>query len=191
MKTKFVLLILAAVLISCGENFTPKPIGYPRVYFPEKNFEKFDTITCPFSFEIPGYATMDQDADQGSEPCWYNLNFHPYNATLHISYKPVNNILQFDSMYEDSRRLTMKHFQKADQIEEIDIHNPSRNVYGIIYTLKGNTATNFNFFITDSSNHFLRGALYFNSKTKQDSTKPAYEYMVNDVYHLIETAEWK
>ena len=84
----------------------------------------------------------------------------------------------------------MRISKKKHQIEEIDIYDKENSVYGLIYTLKGNTATNFNFFVTDSANHFLRGALYFNSHTKQDSVYPAYKYMVQDVYQMIKTTRW-
>jgi len=183
----FVSLLFAA----CGGNYSPKPLAYPRVEFPEKNYTLFSPGNCPFQFEVPAYSRMDVDQDKNTEPCWYNMQFPVYNATLHISYKPIANLETFDSIYEDTRVLTMKHFERADQIEEIDISNEEQDVYGLIYTLKGNTATNFNFFITDSANHFLRGALYFNTHTKQDSVRPAFDYMVQDVYQMIRTARWK
>lgn len=184
-------LFIALFLVACGGNYSPKPLGYPRVEFPDKNYSLFSPENCPFEFEVPAYSVMQVDKDKNTEPCWYNMLFTPYDATLHISYKPVHDLKTFDSIYEDTRVLTMKHFEKADQIQEMDISNKKNKVYGLIYTLQGNTATNFNFFITDSANHFVRGALYFNNHTKQDSVMPAYKYMVQDMYRIIETARWK
>jgi gliding motility-associated lipoprotein GldD len=60
-----------------------------------------------------------------------------------------------------------------------------------MFDIEGNTATNLNFYITDSMQHFLRGALYFNSQASADSTAPVFERMRKDVGHLIQTFRWK
>ncbi len=61
----------------------------------------------------------------------------------------------------------------------------------MIYELKGNTATNLNFYISDSKKHFLRGALYFNAKTEIDSIQPVFDFIKADVIKMIESTTWK
>ena len=51
----------------------------------------------------------------------------------------------------------------ADGIIEKVFINDSLNVYGILYDYEGVTATALQFYLTDSLNHFFRGALYFDA----------------------------
>lgn len=187
------ILLIALILFSaaCKDNhFTPKPHAYPREYYPAKIYRSFDSI-APFSFSYPDYAYMDKSDERDWQKYWYNIHYRPFNATLHLSYKSFENRSQFDSLFDDTRKLAYKHTIKADEIEETEVHNPTTGTSGIIYDLKGNTATNLNFYITDGKSHFLRGALYFNSKTTNDSILPVFNFLRQDVIKLIETTKWK
>ncbi len=186
-------IVLIIVLINCNNQPTmPKPHGYPRIYYPEKKYIIFDT-NAPYSFEYPTYAKIinHSNTDAQWKPYWYNIFYKDFNATLHLSYREFNNRNQFDSLYDDTKKLAYKHTIKADEIEEFEIKNPETKTTGIIYNLKGNTASNLNFYISDSKKHFLRGALYFNTKTEIDSISPAFEFLKQDALHLIKTIKWK
>lgn len=188
---RVVLILIVLILGSCkNNNYTPKPHGYPRVYYPAKSYQLFDT-NAPFSFLYPTYATISVHDERDWQKYWYNINYLPFNATLHLSYKSFKNRSQFDSLFDDTRKLVYKHTIKADEIEETEVHNNITGTSGIIYDLKGNTATNLNFYISDGKNHFLRGALYFNSKTTNDSILPVFNFLRKDVVKLIESAKWK
>lgn len=173
-------------------SYTPKPKGYPKIEFPVKSYILFDSA-APYSFEIPGYSKMEYDARYTLKKDWYNLNFKPFNATLHISYLPVKSVDELKMMIEDSRKLVYKHTIKADDITELVLNNDDKinRVSGMFYELTGNTATPLNFFLTDQNKHFFRGALYFNSKTENDSIKPVYEFIKKDILHLIKTFHWQ
>lgn len=132
---------------------------------------------------------MEKDKDRNAEPCWFNLVFSKYNATIHLSYKDVNkNLSQF---IEDAHTLAYKHTIKADAIEENRIVDNRRKVYGLIYDIKGNAASSVQFYVTDSLRHFLRGSLYFNVAPDKDSLAPAIDFFRKDIQHLVETIEWK
>jgi gliding motility-associated lipoprotein GldD len=183
-----ILLLTIGLFVACEQAYTPRPIGYARIYFPEKNYTLFDSSHCSFQFEIPEYSNMTKDPKYTQpHPCWYNLVFEPFDATLHLSYHSYHSNLEFDSLFEDTRRLVYKHITRADDIEEIDIVNHPHNVSGLIYQLKGNTATHFNFYVTDQSHQYVRGALYFNQKTNPDSIAPVFEFIQQDIMHLIKT----
>jgi gliding motility-associated lipoprotein GldD len=188
----FIFLIFCFSLVSCdGEDdatIAPKPRSYFRISFPEKKYIKYDSV-CPFTFDIPAYSRMDRDRNYGAEPCWLNLNFPSFNGTLHLSYKPVNgNIKQY---LEDTYSLAAKHQIKASGIEEHLISRDSSKVYGLIYEIKGNAASSIQFFLTDSTHHFLRGALYFNVAPNIDSIAPVLEFIKKDINQMISTFEWK
>jgi len=186
---RFIVLILSAfILQSCEQEYTPKPRGFQRIELPKKEYKSFEA-DCGFKFDIPVYSTIKLEDFPGAEKCWYNLNYDPFNATLHLSYKPINSKADLLKMTEDSRTLVYKHTIKADEIYETLISN--KYIHGMLYELTGNTATNFQFYVTDSSHHFLRGALYFNIKTNTDSVAPVLSFLKYDVIKMIETLRWK
>ncbi len=182
------ILILAILLVRCSENYTPKPRGYFRVTFPDKKYQKFES-KAPYSFDIPVYSKMVPDTIDKDGKWWYNLVFPSMKATIHISYKDISGNLQ--KYLEDSRTLVYKHTIKADAINEQTFINPDKNVYGILYEIKGNAASPYQFFVTDSTKHFVRGALYFNVYPNKDSLAPSFKFLKKDIIRLMETVEWK
>lgn len=188
------LLLLAVFsLASCGGDdddgaIAPKPRAYYRLHFPEKKYVRYDS-TCPFTCEIPAYAQMHHDAFPGAEPCWLNLDFPSFHGTLHLSYKEANG--NFDTLLENTYDLAYKHQIKASGIREQLIDRPDAKVYGLLYDIGGNAASSIQFFLIDSTKHFIRGALYFEAVPNTDSIKPVVEYIRKDIYHLIETFAWK
>lgn len=186
------LLIFCVSIVSCSnddeDSIAPKPRSYFRLSFPEKKYIKYDSI-CPFTFDIPVYSKMDNDKNYGAEPCWLNLNFPTFNGTLHLSYKAVNGNIK--GYLEDTYTLASKHQIKASGIEEHLISKDSNKVYGLIYEIKGNAASSIQFFLTDSTHHFLRGALYFNAVPNTDSIAPVLEFIRQDIYQMISSFKWK
>jgi gliding motility-associated lipoprotein GldD len=189
MKALLILILpLTFLFISCEEeNPVPKPKGYFRIKLPEKNFLVYDK-NCAFTFETPVYSKLDT-SPAVKEPCWININYTPFDATLFLSYKSINNNLA--SYLEDARSLTYKHISKANDIDEYVIKRPDSKVYGLLYDVKGNAASSVQFYLTDSTRHFVRGALYFNNVPNFDSVSPVLDFLKKDISHFIETLEWK
>ena len=132
---------------------------------------------------------MKQDKHNGADPCWLNLEFPKYRATVHLSYKVVtNNIANY---LEDSHDFANKHQVKATGLDEIVILRDSAKVYGLLFDIAGNTASSVQFYLTDSTHHFLRGALYFNSVPNIDSLRIIVDFIKKDILHLINTTSWK
>lgn len=195
MKKKLLALLLllpAFVLItSCDEDdeiVSPKPRGYIRIQFPEKKYKLYES-TCPFAFEIPEYSSMQANHSAKAEPCWYNLEFPQLRATLHLSYKPVSHNL--DKYLEDAHEIANKHQVKATGLDEITVLRDSAKVYGLVFDIAGNTASSLQFYLTDSTKHFLRGSLYFNAVPNADSLGIVVDFLKKDVLHLINTTRWK
>lgn len=183
----FVLILIA--MTAC-QDFLPKPPAYPRVIYPEKEYGLTDT-DCPFEFEIPSYSQLVPYSDK-DDNCWYNLTYPQFDATLHLSYVQMKNPREIDSLTEDAYRMVFKpHLQRAEEIIEREISDTTKGIYGMIYNLEGKTATPFNFYITDGEDHFFRGSLYFNGKTKRDSVQPIYEFINEDVIRTIETFRFR
>lgn len=183
-------LSLMLTIPACNENdYIPKPRGYFRINFPGKEYRSFDT-TCPYTFEYPKYAVIKPDPNVSADLCWYNIDFPAFRGTLYLSYKPVNhNVSEY---FEDSRNFVTKHIPKADDIAATEYHNDSANVHGLIYDIKGtNVASVYQFCVTDSSRHFLRGALYFYAAPNNDSLAPVLDFIRQDIDHLLSTLRWK
>lgn len=181
--------LLILTISACNKNtYTPKPHGYFRIDFPEKDYQEFQ-IEAPFTFEQAVYTKAVPDQSARAEPYWYNIQIPANNATIHLSYKKVNNNLHL--LTEDSRELAYKHSIKASSIAERVYTNESKNVYGTTYNIKGNTASPFQFHLTDSTNHFIKGSFYINEHPNYDSLQPVIEFIEEDILHLIETFSWK
>ena len=137
-----------------------------------------------YSFEYNQKAKIKRGAQQG------DLIVYPYmKATLYLSYVPVKNNL--DSLLTDAYKLPSKHISKANDIPERLFINPEQRVYGTLFKVVGNAASQLQFFLTDSIHHFMIGSLYFYSRPNYDSLLPALDYIEKDVIHLMETLEWK
>lgn len=183
------LLAIFLGISSCGNGYTPKPQGYFRIELPAKEYVKFDSAGFPYQFDHPTYAKIIKDREAGSKPYWINVYFKGYKAILHLSYKPVRNDLPI--LLEDVHTFAYKHTIKADAILETTYSSPERNVYGVLYDIEGNAASVLQFYLTDSTKNFLRGALYFYNKPNKDSLAPVVEYFRQDVVKLMDTFSWK
>lgn len=92
---------------------------------------------------------------------------------------------------EDSREFVYKHTVKADAIKETFYEDYDKHVYGILYDIKGDAASSVQFFITDSTKHFIRGALYFEVRPNKDSLNPVIDFIRQDVVHMFESIKWE
>ena len=115
-----------------GEDYTPKERTYFRITLPERAYQPFDT-TFPYSFEYPKSAKIYRDEHSNAEKYWINIVYPMFNATLHISYKTVDNNL--DTYFEDSRNFANKHMAKATSIKEKVYYDQPNHVYGLVYDI--------------------------------------------------------
>ena len=181
-------------MTACNSDYTIKPRGYFKIDFPQKAYQKFYNPAYPYSFEYPVYAEIVKDSlffnEKAENPYWINVSFPRFNGKIYISYKEIgkNN---FDSLVNDAFTMSYKqHTYKASSIEPTPFTTPN-NLNGIYFSLKGNTATANQFFITDSATHFLRGALYFDAVPNEDSLRPVNNFLQKDLQHLINTLQWR
>lgn len=183
------ILPVLTLMTSCSETSTPKPRGFFRIDLPEKEYRVLDSI-FPYVFEYPLYAKITGDPHAPDQPYWINIDFPRFKARVHLSYKAVNNDLAVYT--EDAHSLVMKHIPKASAIEEIRIDNDVNDVHGIVYDIKGTGAASpYQFYVTDSTRNFLRGALYFNTLPNNDSLAPVIDFIKADISHMLESMRWK
>lgn len=184
------LVLSTVVLVSgCNESPVPKPRAFFRIHLPEKTYHSPDS-GYPYLFEIPGNALLIPDQGKDAEPYWAHLDYPEFNARIHLSYKKIDgNLAQY---IDDSHKMAMKHIARSSGIREHVYEHPERRVFGTLYDIRGTAAASpLQFYVTDSTRHFLRGALYFNLVPNNDSLAPVISYIEEDIRHLLETLHWK
>jgi gliding motility-associated lipoprotein GldD len=191
------LLLIAVLFTACngGAPPIPKPRSYPRVMYPGRNYEKVKADYCPFSFDKPVSATMRKEEtffeETPPDECWFDLQLAAgLNGSVHFSYYPITSLADFEGHRDQAFKLTGKHMERASNIEEIVINRADANVHGVAFDVTGPAASPFQFFLTDSTNHFLRGALYFDAVVNPDSLAPIIAFAKEDVFRLMESFEW-
>jgi gliding motility-associated lipoprotein GldD len=190
---KLILFVAAVIIITaCGNShdYSPKPRGYYRIVFPEKAYQPY-VSSAPFTFEYPKYAVIEPDKKPDAKLYWLNMQFPQFNGTLHLSYEHIASKKEFDLLIEDAHKLSFKHTVKATGIDEGVIRYPEKKVYGIYYTIDGNAASSVQFYLTDSTKNYIRGALYFQSEPKLDSIQPVLTFVKKDVDMMIKSFRWK
>jgi gliding motility-associated lipoprotein GldD len=190
-----VLLALLPELSGCREVIVPRPRGYFRISLPEKEYTDgsdslFMKYDMPFAFEYPVYSVPGPDTDNINGRGWYNVDFPGFRAKIYLTYKTIDNDLP--ELIEQTYTMNVKnHITRADAIDEKLIRNDAGRIYGILYDLKGNTATAIQFYVTDSTDNYLRGSLYFDAVPNADSLAPVIGFLREDVEHLLETLRWR
>ena len=189
------LLGILLTLFSCGtpseeHTFLPRPKGYPLLEIPTHQYQSLEP-GHPFSFEFSQWAEVKMDTTYFAEPHWMYIYYPRWDAFIQLTYKPVlQDSKRLQKMIRDSYILASKHQMKATRIDEGFITTTSGRKAAVI-ELEGEVATSFQFIVTDSTKHFLRGAVYFNTATKNDSLAPVIRYLKQDAIHLIQTLQWK
>lgn len=179
---------LLLVLVGCRDTAIPKPRGYFRIDLAEHTYRAFES-DCPFVLPVSEDAFVQREPG-ATNGCWFNLVYPRHKAKIHFTYTAVTDEDQLALLVNDAYGLAFEHEVKADAIRRSVIEDDERRAYGLIYDLKGHVATPLQFYLTDSTNHFLRGALYFSHRPNPDSLAPVQEWIREDVVHLIEQMTW-
>ena len=186
------LIAVAAVIVSCGggnDTYYPKPRGFYRLDLPEKKYVTFDSV-YPFTCRIPENSRIAPVESSEPGSVWFNLVFPDYNGSVNFSYKTIKGNLY--QLTEDARDFANKHIAKANEIKEMQVYHAENKVYGLIYDIEGtNSASPYQFYLTDSTRHYLRGAVYFNHIPNNDSIAPIIQRVKEDLDTLMASLKWK
>ncbi|MFN8242753.1 MAG: hypothetical protein U0X40_01760 [Ferruginibacter sp.] len=198
-------------LFSCNSNYTSRRRGYFRIDFPERSYVKFEQPGYPYSFEYPAYARVIKDStffDASPEnPYWINIDFPQFGSRIFLSYKIIGGYAPykvkqangtykdsmglnvFDKLVNDAFKLTSKNETVATSIKDSLMHT-ANGVTGVYFRVGGNAATARQFFLTDTTRNFFRGALYFDVTPNADSLRPVLDFLQADIDHLINSFRW-
>ena len=195
MRSSWVFIVLL-ICASCGgrPEAVPKPRAYPKVTYPERNYTTLSDPACDFTFEYPDYLTFEQKTsffgDTPDHPCWFNLVADEFLATIHFSYVPVTEEQPFFSLVNDAFTIANKINQRSNYMDEIRVGN-EQGVHGLIMEFQGPAASPMHFFLSDTSTHFVKASLYYNSQVRPDSLAPITEFIKTDIARIINTFAWQ
>lgn len=182
-------ILIVATLFSCKEPAVPKPKGYFRIEIPERNFSEVES-GCGLAFEKAQLSKLEKvDTDKSGDACWFNISYPQFNARLHCTTMEVRDNLV--DLMNDAQDMVFSHEKKANGISRIRVVNEEKNLNGVMYHIGGPVATPIQFFVTDSTDHFLRGSLYFNHIPNADSTAPVVNALLGDIENIMKTASWE
>ncbi|MBS1510725.1 MAG: hypothetical protein JST86_07795 [Bacteroidetes bacterium] len=198
-------------VMACNSTYTSKKRGYFKVAYPERKYVRFQQQGFPYTFEYPVYANIIKDStyfDSNPEnPWWINIDFPQFGGRIFLSYKIIGGkamykikqangtykdssaVNTFDNMVNDAYNLTNKNQVITTSIKDSVMHT-TNGVTGIYFTVGGNAATTRQFFLSDTTKNFIRGALYFNVTPNSDSIRPVQDFLQKDIEHLINTFQW-
>ena len=195
----YILLLSILGLMSCGgskdNGYVPKPKGYNRIDMPEPSYQTLQE-KHPYHFEYSKHAHIRPDSSGIAEPHWIHIIYPKFIADIQLTYKGVANSPNKSSedllaeFIDDAHKLKSKILIKADKERE-SLYQTPKGKTAAIFELGGEVPTQLQFYVTDSTQHFLRGALYFKTASKNDSLAPVIEFMKKDVMHLLNTLEWR
>jgi gliding motility-associated lipoprotein GldD len=206
-------LLVMGLAMACSEGDpVPRPYGYAKAVLPSRKWASCQPFGFPVQFEYNTTAfprilpSGHGFANEGNRPqqegtLWMNLDYPELRAQIHLSYHPLNKVFfgngqqvpvadALSVLMAETQRMTFKHTLKASGIEEMQIQYPDQKVYGMLYTVRGNAASQTQFYATDSLRHYLRGSLYFGATPNADSLQPYSDYILEDVRHLLATLKW-
>ncbi|MDR1501552.1 MAG: hypothetical protein LBT43_03740 [Prevotella sp.] len=186
-KQATLFLIICCIFISCNE-YTPKPLGYPRIDKVESGVVRFEHAA--FSFRYPANAHIEEVRKNDESGFWFNISYPEYDAILYCTYFPVDK-RKLSGALEDSYQLAYSQALKANGIQQFLFTDSLHHTSGIIYDVKGSVASPIQFYLTDNASNFLRGSLYFNQQVNADSIAPVVGFLREDIVALMESLEWK
>ena len=181
-STVALLLLLGLTLLACGEEPLPKPRAMLRLDYPPQAYRLYEE-GCPFQFEYSQLARLET-----KDNCNMVLQYPTMKGSIFITYKPVEGNLK--QLLSDAQKLAYEHVIKADAIPEQEFVNTDGQVYGMFYEVTGDAASQSQFYVTDSTRHFVTGSLYFYAKPNYDSILPAAVYLQNDIRRIMESLRW-
>lgn len=180
-------IVSASIFISgCGDDPLPKPHGWFRIDLPEQTYMTW-TDSATFQAEIPTYAVLVPRTAKG-DARWFDLRFKHQRATAHMTWSPVNGHLA--ELIEDAHIFKATHEAKAAKIDRERVLRDSARVFGTLFDVEGEVASPMVFYLSDSTDNFLYGALYFDAPPNADSLAPVTDRLREDLRHFVATLRW-
>ncbi|MFM7179832.1 MAG: hypothetical protein ACKOX5_10030 [Bacteroidota bacterium] len=200
------------IFVACqSDDPVARPYAYARSILPPVQPAQYRGNCLPVTFDYnaaakpvcvnPSDLPHNSSKSSPNDPQWMNLSYSTLGAQWHLSYHPIAGVRYQDGrqverrdalavLMAETQRMTFKHTLKATAIEEEIISYPEHKVYGTLYVVGGDAASQTQFYVTDSVKHYLRGSLYFEVSPNSDSLQPYSAYLLQDMRRILATLRW-
>ncbi len=194
MRLLSVILLISLLACQGRPDAVPKPRAFPRVEYPDRDMTTFSNDGCPFTFDYPDYFSVEMKTsffgEQPAHPCWFDLHSEKLNARIHCSYYEVSEEDPFNKLVTDAFTMANKINQRSNYMDEIRVGNEN-GVSGLVMEFTGPAASPMHFFLSDTTTHFLKASLYFNTQARPDSLAPVTEFIKTDLAGIINSFSWR
>jgi len=194
-KLAMLIIVIGSFLVSCTTDPpVPKPRTYPRLELPERNSQIVSPADCPFEFTFPDYASVKKGKtffnEEPPHPCWFDLAIPELNANIFMSYHEISDRKDFERLVRDAYKINTQINKRSDYMEEIPVRNKA-GIVGMAFVFEGAAASPMHFYLSDTTSHFLKGALYYGNQVRPDSLAPATVFIKEDINRLLGSFRWK
>lgn len=206
-----ILVIAACLFVSCNDKKpVPKPLCYLRTDFPSHQYSNFQVKNPMFDyqFDISNLYALSQNLKSQTPlhfpPIFRRLlmcgdqkfgfqefDLGPIDGTLLVIQKRFDSKDTLKKLINYANDLVDEHKIKADRIDFDQLIDHDKRVFGTFFTLKGNVATNYQFYLTDSTSRFIRGEILLNCRPNYDSLRPTLDYLKVDLDRMMQSFQWK
>ena len=194
MNSKFTFFLLFVLSVSCSSDYSPKPKGYFHIDLPEPVYHDYaGSRYFKFSFSNQAFvedvrnASVEMKEKNGTG---LNIYYPSLHAQIYCSYFRLNKDY-LPVFLEESQQMVYNREKKAKGVRKIEFSHPEQKVYGVVYEIQGEAISPIQFVISDSTNSFFRGALFFDTFYNRDSIAPVLVYINKDIQIMIESFRWK
>jgi gliding motility-associated lipoprotein GldD len=191
MNRILVIFIISFIIYACKDEIpVPKPPTYLRTELPEHTY-RIVSNDCPYELKLAEIYNYKPCIFEKSNFCMQQIDLGPLNGSLFLYYLNISSKDSLPSIINYANDKVDEHKIKADKIDFRQLIDKDKRVFGTFFELKGNVATNFQFYLTDSINHFVRGEVLLNCPPNYDSLRPTLEYLKLDLLELVQNFKWK
>ena len=177
------IIFLSLIVFSCNNNVNlPKQKAYFAPEFEIPNYKKI-SLDCNYSFNINSQASINNIKN-----CNYEIYYKNLNAKIFINQIILSNSIEtvlntFNQKINENSRL-------SDQIIQSNYVNIDKKIYSKLYSFVGNSPSNIQFYVTNQTDKFLTGSLFFETEPNYDSLFPYIDYIRNDIKKMVDSFRW-
>lgn len=175
---------------ACQQDYSPRPVAFPRLDYPKMGYTTADSLPYPITFEYPAFATLEFPSGTNNDQKWLNIRYERFKAMLFTSYYRGSEKSILQIMLENESVLN-KQIPPYSRIRKQEYQSEDNLLEGYIYEIGGNSANPLQFILTDKHKQLFRGALYFDYIPNRDSIKDILDGLTGDVRHLMESFKFK
>ena len=175
-------------LFTCDEtNYLPKEKGFLRLEFEKPTYDTFFNESSGLNFIYnDAYSTFEIVSDEKIV-----LGYKDIKISIVLSDVGLENLSSFEESIQNFYMFFEPHRKKSNQISIKEFTSADNNRCAKVFEMRGPVASPLQFYVTDSTNHFLFGSMNIMEKSDYDSIYPSVMYVKNDIFSIIESVNWE